>query len=205
MATPKTEKKVVKKPAAAPKAAPKAPAAAKPVKAAPKAPVAEKAVVAKVEKPAAKVVAPKAEKPAAKKPKVAKVSKGTPVSHGVGRRKACVARVWLRRNGDGKITVNNLDVNTYFDTTLTRASASSPFKVYPMGSMYNVDVNVSGGGKVGQADAVKLAIARAFLEQDETLRPVLRKAGMLTVDSRVKERKKYGQKAARRKFQFVKR
>lgn len=194
MANPKTEKKVVKKPSTAPKA--------KVEKAAPKVekPVAKVAPKEVVEKPAAKVVAPKVSKP-----KVAKVSKGSPVSHGVGRRKACVARVWLRRNGEGKITVNNLDVNTYFDTTLTRASASSPFKIYPMGSMYNVDVNVSGGGKVGQADAVKLAIARAFLEQDETLRPVLRKAGMLTVDSRVKERKKYGQKAARRKFQFVKR
>jgi small subunit ribosomal protein S9 len=168
MATPKTEKKVVKK-AAAPKAA----------------------------------AAPKVVK--APKTRVAKVSKGTPVGHGVGRRKSCVARVWLRRNGEGKVTVNNLDLNVYFDTALTRASAMSPFKAYALSGNFNADVNVVGGGKVGQADAVKLAIARAFLEQDETLRPVLRKAGMLTVDSRVKERKKYGQKAARRKFQFVKR
>ncbi len=161
-------------------------------------------VTPKTEKKAVKKVAPKAA-PKVVRPKTEKISKGAPVAHGVGRRKSSVARVWLRRNGEGKIFVNNIALENYFDTALTRQCASSPSQIYPLSANFNIDVNVIGGGKVGQADAVKLAIARAFLEQDETLRPALRKAGMLTVDSRVKERKKYGQKAARRKFQFVKR
>lgn len=127
-----------------------------------------------------------------------------PIAHGVGRRKSSVARVWLRR-GAGNIVVNGKELDLYFDTTFTRQAAASPFKVCPVGTNYDVQVNVSGGGKNGQADAIKLAIARAFIVLDETLKPVLRSNGMVTVDSRVKERKKYGRKAARRRFQFVKR
>ena len=133
-----------------------------------------------------------------------KVKGSKPVAHGVGRRKSCVARVWLRR-GSGVVTVNGLDVNKYFDTAVDRSNAVSPFVVYPTASGYDVQVNVSGGGKTGQSDAVKLGIARAFLEQDATTRPVFRKNNLLTVDSRVKERKKYGRRGARRGFQFVKR
>jgi small subunit ribosomal protein S9 len=127
-----------------------------------------------------------------------------PLAHGVGRRKSSVARVWLTR-GSGKIVVNGKEVNAYFDTLLTRKSAQMAFEICPVSSVYDVQVNVSGGGKAGQADAVKLGISRALLQEDETLRPALKKHGLLTSDSRLKERKKYGQKAARRKFQFVKR
>jgi small subunit ribosomal protein S9 len=127
-----------------------------------------------------------------------------PLAHGVGRRKSSVARVWLTRVS-GKVVVNGKAVDAYFDTLLTRKSAQMPFEVCPMSSVYDVKANVSGGGKSGQADAVKLGIARALLKEDETLRPLLRKHDLLTSDSRLKERKKYGQKAARRKFQFVKR
>lgn len=126
------------------------------------------------------------------------------LAHGVGRRKKAIARVWLRR-GAGKIVVNGLPVEVYFDTAIDRRTAAIPFTIYPIGSNYDVQVNVRGGGKTGQADAVKLGIARAFVKQDETVRPAFKKYKLLTVDSRVKERKKYGQKGARAKFQFVKR
>ena len=127
-----------------------------------------------------------------------------PVAHGVGRRKTSVARIWLRR-GDGKITVNGIDHLTYFDTQFTADMASTPFRVCPLGAGFNVEANVFGGGKVAQADAVKLGIARACTEFDENAKPILKKHGLMTVDARKKERKKYGQKAARAKFQFVKR
>lgn len=134
----------------------------------------------------------------------AKKVKRVPLAHGVGRRKSSVARVWLTR-GSGKIMVNGLQVETYFDTIVSRKSAQLPFEMCPVSANYDVNANVSGGGKMGQADAVKLGIARALLKEDEALRPVLRQHDMLTSDSRVKERKKYGRKAARRRFQFVKR
>jgi small subunit ribosomal protein S9 len=136
-----------------------------------------------------------------------KSTKGSsiPVSHGVGRRKSCVARVWLRR-GKGSISVNGKDVAQYFNTELTRLVASTPFRTLPeISQRYSVEANVQGGGLNAQADAIKLGIARALLIAQDDLRAVLRERGFLTVDSRVKERKKYGQKAARRKFQFVKR
>jgi small subunit ribosomal protein S9 len=131
-------------------------------------------------------------------------SANSPIAHGVGRRKTAVARVWLRR-GDGKISVNGQTHINYFDTQIAADVAATPFKVYPIGNGFNVEANVFGGGKVAQADAVKLGIARAFVEFDANAKPALKKHGLMTVDSRKKERKKYGQKAARRKFQFVKR
>ncbi len=127
-----------------------------------------------------------------------------PLSHGVGRRKRAIARVWLRP-GSGNIVINGQDYKTYFDTEITRLAVVKPFGVYPFAQQYDVTVNVYGGGKPGQADAVKLGLARAIVKNDESARPVLRKEGLLTVDSRVVERKKYGQRGARRKFQFVKR
>lgn len=127
-----------------------------------------------------------------------------PLAHGVGRRKSAVARVWLRR-GKGTLVVNKKEHVHYFDTELSRASAVLPFHVYPQASRYDVVANVNGGGLPAQADAVKLGFARALLELNPEIRSLLRTNGLLTVDSRVKERKKYGQKAARRKFQFVKR
>lgn len=144
-------------------------------------------------------------KKATKAPKSAKSAAVSqpPIAHGVGRRKSSVARVWLRR-GTGKIRVNGKEFTEYFDTEITRLAASTPFRMIP-GSAYDVVANVNGGGSTGQADAIKLGIARAMVSVDEGLRIVLREHDLLTVDSRVKERKKYGQKAARRKFQFVKR
>jgi small subunit ribosomal protein S9 len=130
--------------------------------------------------------------------------KNAPLGHGVGRRKAAIARVWLRR-GSGKIVVNDKQADIYFQTEMTRADVIKPFALTPMGASYDVFARVCGGGLCGQAGAVRLGIARALLDVDANLRPVLRQNDLLTVDSRNKERKKYGQKAARRKFQFVKR
>lgn len=124
--------------------------------------------------------------------------------HGVGRRKASVARVWLRP-GKGNIEVNGKDYVSYFDTDMSRHKVVMPFKAVGSEGAFDVKVNVFGGGLKGQAEAVRLGIARALLVTNEAFKSVLRKNGFLTVDSRVKERKKYGQKAARRKFQFVKR
>ncbi len=129
---------------------------------------------------------------------------GAPLAHGVGRRKTSVARAWLRR-GKGDLIVNDIPFKEYFDTDVTRLDASFPLSVVPHADKYDAYINLYGGGKHAQAGAVKLAVSRAFVAQDETLRPLLRKYGLLTVDDRIKERKKYGQKAARRKFQFVKR
>lgn len=131
-------------------------------------------------------------------------STNAPIAHGVGRRKTAVARVWLLR-GDGKININGSDYLSYFETEIAANVAATPFRVCPLGQEFNVEVNVHGGGKVAQANAVKLGIARAFVEFDANTKPALKKHGLMTVDARKKERKKYGQKAARRKFQFVKR
>ena len=131
-------------------------------------------------------------------------SANSPVAHGVGRRKTAVARVWLRR-GNGQISINGQTHMNYFDTKIAADVAATPFKVCPIGADFNVEVNVFGGGKVAQANAVKLGISRAFVNFDANAKPILKKHGLMTVDARKKERKKYGQKAARRKFQFVKR
>ncbi len=154
----------------------------------------EKATRAKVKKTEGNVVAKKATKP----------TKSTIVVHGVGRRKSAVARVWLSK-GKGDMVVNGKTHSDYFDSDITKLAATMPFRVYPSSQSYDVMVNVQGGGLYAQADAVKLGFARAILAANPTSKAVLRENGLLTVDSRLKERKKYGQKAARRKFQFVKR
>jgi small subunit ribosomal protein S9 len=133
-----------------------------------------------------------------------KKTANAPMAHGVGRRKTAVARIWLRR-GDGQIRVNGQDYVAYFDTQFAADMAATPFRVCPLGAGFDVEANVFGGGKVAQANAVKLGIARAFVEFDENAKPMLKKHGLMTVDARKKERKKYGQKGARAKFQFVKR
>lgn len=130
-------------------------------------------------------------------------SKGAPLSHGVGRRKSSVARVWLRR-GSGKMMVNGRDYSSYFDTDAARIAARRPLVVLSVDS-YDVEVNVVGGGLQGQAGAISVGLARALLLANPEYKQNLRGNGLLTVDSRLKERKKYGQKAARRGFQFVKR
>ncbi len=136
--------------------------------------------------------------------KAKKTKSVTPLAGAVGRRKEAVARIWIRP-GSGKISVNKKDVNAYFDTSFNIMTASMPITLLPVGKKYDFAANVKGGGLNAQAGAIKLGISRALLEVDETLRPTLRKLDLLTVDSRRKERKKYGQRGARRKFQFVKR
>ena len=127
-----------------------------------------------------------------------------PLGHGVGRRKSAVARVWLKR-GSGKIVVNGKDYADYFTVAVSQMAVQKPFEVLPQSKQYDAHANVAGGGFRSQAGAVMLGIARAFLDNDAEVRPVFKKDKLLTVDSRNKERKKYGQRGARRKFQFVKR
>ncbi len=126
------------------------------------------------------------------------------VFHGIGRRKQAVARVWLK-NKAGEIVVNGKALNEYFPTSSCINKVNRPAKVAEFTDKISADINVCGGGFNGQADAVKLGIARALLKMDASCRAVLKKQGLLTVDSRVKERKKPGQPGARKKFQFVKR
>jgi small subunit ribosomal protein S9 len=122
----------------------------------------------------------------------------------VGRRKTAVARSFLTP-GTGKITINGKDIADYFPTEVLLDEVRQPFTVTETNDRYDVSVRVRGGGSHGQAGAVKLSIARALLALDEEFRPKLRKGGYLTRDSRMVERKKYGQKKARKRFQFSKR
>ncbi len=122
----------------------------------------------------------------------------------VGRRKTSVARVFLKP-GSGTITVNRSPFEKYFPQELFRADISQPFVVTETLSKYDADVTVRGGGSAGQAGAVRLGIARALVELNEDFRSVLRSHDLLTRDPRMVERKKYGQKKARKRFQFSKR
>jgi small subunit ribosomal protein S9 len=122
----------------------------------------------------------------------------------VGRRKTSVARVFLK-NGSGVITVNNRPFETYFPLETFRNAILNPLTVTDQLGKYDVQVNVNGGGTSGQAGAVMLAIARALVSTNEEFRSPLRQNGLLTRDPRMVERKKYGQKKARKRFQFSKR
>jgi len=124
--------------------------------------------------------------------------------YGTGRRKTSVARVYLRP-GSGEYKVNGRPFNEYFVTEAQRSSARQPLLSTDTASSFNVVANVSGGGVNGQADAMKLGIARALMQFNAELRKKLKTEGMVTRDSRGKERKKYGQKGARKRFQFSKR
>jgi small subunit ribosomal protein S9 len=123
---------------------------------------------------------------------------------GTGRRKTSVARVRLAV-GSGKITVNGRAFENYFPTDTLRGTVTAPLQRTDLVTRYDVSVNVSGGGPTGQAGAVRHGIARALLEADANLRSVLKADGFLTRDPRMKERKKYGQPGARKRFQFSKR
>ncbi len=123
---------------------------------------------------------------------------------GTGRRKTAVARVRLSA-GAGKITVNGRAFEVYFPTESLRGVVNSPMLRTDTTTKYDVAVNVIGGGPQGQAGAVRHGIARALLEVDVNLRPALKAEGYLTRDSRMRERKKYGQPGARKRFQFSKR
>ena len=124
--------------------------------------------------------------------------------YGTGRRKSSIARVFLRP-GSGKFTVNGKEFETYFVTPAQRAAAKQPLGIADINETFDVITTVKGGGVCGQADAVKLGIARALMEFNAELRKALKAEGLTTRDARGKERKKYGQKGARKRFQFSKR
>ena len=124
--------------------------------------------------------------------------------YGTGRRKSSIARVYVSA-GTGKITINKRDIDEYFGLETLKVIVRQPLVATETSDKYDVTVNVHGGGTTGQACAIRHGIARALLTVDGDFRPVLKKAGYLTRDSRMKERKKYGLKKARRAPQFSKR
>jgi len=121
-----------------------------------------------------------------------------------GRRKNAIAQVRMIP-GTGTVTVNRLPIETYFPLATYRQEALRPLETAKMEGKFDIIVKVNGGGKSGQAGAVRLGVARSLVEFDAELRPPLHSAGMLTRDPRMVERKKYGQKKARKRFQFSKR
>ena len=127
-----------------------------------------------------------------------------PYFYGTGRRKSSVACVRVY-NGTGKITINDRDIDEYFGLETLKLIVRSPLAVAGVEDKFDIVVRVVGGGISGQAGAIRHGLSRALLQYDENLRPALKKAGFLTRDPRMKERKKYGLKAARRAPQFSKR
>jgi len=124
--------------------------------------------------------------------------------YGTGRRKSAIARVFLRP-GSGSFKVNDKSLEAYFVTEQQRVSAVRPLVLTELTSTFDVVTSVKGGGVSAQADAVKMGIARALIEFNAELRKTLKSEGLLSRDARAKERKKYGQKGARKRFQFSKR
>ena len=127
-----------------------------------------------------------------------------PVAYGTGKRKCSIARVYLRR-GSGRILVNQRSLEDYFPRDTCRNCVTEPLLATDQGGNFDVDARVKGGGLSGQAAAVRLGIARALSDSDAKLRPELKRRGFLTRDARRKERKKYGQPGARKRFQYSKR
>jgi len=132
------------------------------------------------------------------------MAKNTLTLAATGRRKTSVARVRMTE-GSGTITVNGLESDKYFNTALQQELLKKPFEAAGVAGKYDILASVKGGGKSGQCGAVVHAVARALAGSDEELRDVLKKAGFLTRDARMKERKKPGQPGARKRFQFSKR
>ena len=126
------------------------------------------------------------------------------VIHKIGRRKTSVARIYMSK-GDQNHTINGKSLEEYFPTAILQSKIKKPLELTDNLSTFNIKVNVYGGGINGQAESIRLAISRALCEVDEEYRPVLKKEGLLTRDPRMVERKKFGQKKARKKFQFSKR
>ena len=127
-----------------------------------------------------------------------------PITQTIGRRKSSVARVRFR-DGSGVMTLNGKKLEAYFPTMAARMRVMEPLQITEMTGRYDIDATLEGGGTTGQADALRLGIARALIELDPELRPTLKKAGMLTRDARRVERKKYGLRKARRAPQYTKR
>jgi small subunit ribosomal protein S9 len=122
----------------------------------------------------------------------------------IGRRKTSVARIYLK-SGNGKLVVNERGFEDYFPSEIMRTIIQQPLKTTKSDGTFDISINVKGGGYKGQAEAIRLAIARALCELDPENRPPLKKEGYLTRDPRMVERKKYGKRKARRRFQFSKR
>lgn len=127
-----------------------------------------------------------------------------PLVQATGRRKTSVARVRLR-DGSGLVTLNGRPLENYFPTMASRMRVMEPLQITQTQGRYDVDATLEGGGTTGQVDALRLGIARALIALDEELRPTLKKAGLLTRDARIVERKKYGLRKARRAPQYTKR
>ncbi len=126
------------------------------------------------------------------------------IIHKIGRRKTAVARVYMS-SGNGKITINKRDISDYFPTATLQYKVKQAFSLTNNDDNFDVKVNVFGGGITGQAEAIRLALSRALCELDAENRGILKPEGLLTRDPRMVERKKFGQKKARKKFQFSKR
>jgi small subunit ribosomal protein S9 len=124
--------------------------------------------------------------------------------YGTGRRKTATARVYLRP-GDGSVQVNRKPFDSYFPNETLRMIIRQPLNLTETANKFDILVNVAGGGPAGQAGAIRHGITRALMEYNSDLRPTLKQAGLITRDPRIKERKKYGQKGARKRFQFSKR
>ena len=124
---------------------------------------------------------------------------------GTGRRKVSTARVRLRPGGQGQVTINGRPLDQYFGKDVDRAAVNSALQFVKLSTAFDVYVNVKGGGTTGQAEAVRMGVSRALLLYDRNLEKSLREEGYLTRDPRMVERKKYGQRGARRRFQFSKR
>lgn len=128
----------------------------------------------------------------------------TPIYRAIGRRKSATCQIVLQK-GTGKITINDLEYNKYFTTTDAQIAMLAPLQVLKLLGKFDVKAVTTGGGKRAQADAVSLGISRALKLADPSTEPQLRKSGFMTRDPRMKERKKYGQKGARKRFQYSKR
>ncbi|MBC8399219.1 MAG: 30S ribosomal protein S9 [Flavobacteriales bacterium] len=126
------------------------------------------------------------------------------VIHKIGRRKTSVARVYMSE-GKGNIMVNKKSYSEFFDTAILQYKIQQPFSLTETKDKFDLSVTVKGGGVNGQAEAIRLAISRALVEFNEEFKPVLKSEGLMTRDPRMVERKKFGQKKARKKFQFSKR
>ena len=126
------------------------------------------------------------------------------VTNTLGRRKTAVARIYMER-GKGTITINDRDYKEYFSTSVLQNKVTQALTLTGNTDQYDIRINVSGGGVTGQAEAIRLAISRALVENDGEVKPKLRAEGLITRDPRMVERKKFGRRKARRRFQFSKR
>ncbi len=126
------------------------------------------------------------------------------ITNKTGRRKTAIARVYIQP-GKGTITINERELTDYFKSEIHQILVKQPLALLKLDNQYDINANVEGGGIKGQAEAIRLGITRALVEVDETHKPTLKKEGLTTRDSRMVERKKYGKRKARKRFQFSKR